>query len=73
MFVYRDCRFIDTMNKHSNNDCSQFNTFWVYITPFVGGIIADTLWGRYKTILVFSLVCLLVILFFEISLPDVES
>jgi proton-dependent oligopeptide transporter, POT family len=35
-----------------------FNTFFVYVTPFVGGIIADTLWGRYKTILVFSLVCL---------------
>ncbi|KAF8651146.1 hypothetical protein AX16_004848 [Volvariella volvacea WC 439] len=36
-----------------------FNSFWVYITPWVGGIIADTLWGRYKTILVFSIVCLI--------------
>ncbi|KAJ3531109.1 hypothetical protein NMY22_g8289 [Coprinellus aureogranulatus] len=35
-----------------------FNSFFVYITPIVGGIIADTLWGRYKTIMVFSLVCL---------------
>ncbi|KAF5369715.1 hypothetical protein D9615_010150 [Tricholomella constricta] len=36
-----------------------FNSFWVYVTPWVGGIIADTLWGRYKTIMVFSIVCLL--------------
>ncbi|PFH45167.1 hypothetical protein AMATHDRAFT_71950 [Amanita thiersii Skay4041] len=35
-----------------------FNSFWVYITPFVGGILADTMWGRYKTIMIFSLVCL---------------
>ncbi|EKM79735.1 hypothetical protein AGABI1DRAFT_113048 [Agaricus bisporus var. burnettii JB137-S8] len=35
-----------------------FNSFWVYITPFVGGIIADTMWGRYTTIIVFSVVCL---------------
>ncbi|KAG6915913.1 hypothetical protein DXG01_009283 [Tephrocybe rancida] len=36
-----------------------FNTFWVYCTPWIGGIIADTLWGRYKTIMVFSIVCLI--------------
>lgn len=36
----------------------QFNTFWVYVTPWVGGILADTKWGRYNTILIFSLVCL---------------
>ncbi|RXW20960.1 hypothetical protein EST38_g4894 [Candolleomyces aberdarensis] len=35
-----------------------FNSFFVYVTPILGGIIADTLWGRYKTIMVFSLVCL---------------
>ncbi|KAJ8516687.1 hypothetical protein ONZ45_g6045 [Pleurotus djamor] len=35
-----------------------FNSFWVYITPFVGGILADTVWGRYNTIMIFSLVCL---------------
>ncbi|RDB19891.1 Peptide transporter PTR2 [Hypsizygus marmoreus] len=36
-----------------------FNSFWVYVTPFVGGILADTLWGRYKTIMIFSIVCLI--------------
>ncbi|KAG6830127.1 hypothetical protein H0H87_009097 [Tephrocybe sp. NHM501043] len=35
-----------------------FNTFFVYCTPWIGGILADTLWGRYKTIMIFSLVCL---------------
>ncbi|KAF8165964.1 peptide/h+ symporter protein [Crassisporium funariophilum] len=35
-----------------------FNSFWVYVTPWIGGILADTLWGRYKTIMVFSFVCL---------------
>ncbi|KAH6913725.1 peptide transporter PTR2B [Coprinopsis sp. MPI-PUGE-AT-0042] len=34
-----------------------FNTFLVYCTPWLGAIIADTMWGRYKTILVFSVVC----------------
>ncbi|KAF9445220.1 peptide transporter PTR2B [Macrolepiota fuliginosa MF-IS2] len=38
--------------------CFQFNSFWVYITPFVGGIVADTWLGRYKTILLFSVICL---------------
>ncbi|KAF9034058.1 peptide/h+ symporter protein [Panaeolus papilionaceus] len=35
-----------------------FNTFWVYITPFIGGVLADTKWGRYNTIMIFSVVCL---------------
>ncbi|KAG5637809.1 hypothetical protein H0H81_003141 [Sphagnurus paluster] len=35
-----------------------FNSFFVYITPFIGGILADTMWGRYKTIMIFSIVCL---------------
>ncbi|KAJ6609532.1 peptide/h+ symporter protein [Mycena sp. CBHHK59/15] len=36
-----------------------FNTFFVYITPFIGAILADTKWGRYKTICVFTVVILL--------------
>nr|AAZ32402.1 peptide transporter PTR2B [Hebeloma cylindrosporum] len=36
-----------------------FNSFWVYITPWAGGILADTMWGRYKTIMIFSIVCLI--------------
>lgn len=29
-----------------------FNTFWIYVTPILGAFIADTYWGRYKTICV---------------------
>ncbi|KAJ7351425.1 hypothetical protein DFH08DRAFT_806147 [Mycena albidolilacea] len=36
-----------------------FNTFFVYVTPFLGAIIADTKWGRYKTIVVFTVVIFL--------------
>ncbi|KDR84459.1 hypothetical protein GALMADRAFT_206075 [Galerina marginata CBS 339.88] len=36
-----------------------FNSFFVYVTPFLGGILADTVWGRYNTIMIFSVVCLL--------------
>lgn len=28
------------------------NTFWIYVTPIAGAYIADTYWGRYKTICV---------------------
>ncbi|KAJ7702660.1 peptide/h+ symporter protein [Mycena rosella] len=34
-------------------------TFFVYLTPFLGAIIADTKWGRYKTICVFTAVIFL--------------
>ncbi|KAJ3567978.1 hypothetical protein NP233_g6016 [Leucocoprinus birnbaumii] len=36
-----------------------FNTFFVYVTPWIGGVLADTVWGRYKTILIFSIVTLM--------------
>ncbi|KAJ6609510.1 peptide/h+ symporter protein [Mycena sp. CBHHK59/15] len=36
-----------------------FNSFFVYVTPFIGAIIADTKWGRYKTICVFTVVIFL--------------
>ena len=35
-----------------------FNNFWAYVTPFLGGWIADCYLGRYKTILYSSFVCL---------------
>lgn len=36
----------------------QFHTFGSYVAPFVGAVFADAIWGRYKTIMVFSLICL---------------
>lgn len=27
-----------------------FNSFWAFITPLAGGYLADTYWGRFKTI-----------------------
>ncbi|CAG7854898.1 Probable peptide transporter ptr2 AltName: Full=Peptide permease ptr2 [Serendipita indica DSM 11827] len=35
-----------------------FNTFFIYSTPILGGIIADTLLGRYNTIMLASIICL---------------
>lgn len=33
-----------------------FFQFWCYITPIFGAIVADQFWGKYKTILVFSVI-----------------
>lgn len=29
-----------------------FYQFWLYVTPIAGAYIADTYWGRYKTVCV---------------------
>ena len=31
-----------------------------YTTPLIGAVFADSMWGRYKTILVFSIIYLVV-------------
>lgn len=36
-----------------------FNSFWFYITPFLGGIISDCYWGKYNTIMRFTIVYLI--------------
>jgi proton-dependent oligopeptide transporter, POT family len=36
-----------------------FNSFWVYMMPLFGAYIADTYWGRYKTICVAVLVAVI--------------
>ncbi|CEP16928.1 hypothetical protein [Parasitella parasitica] len=33
-----------------------FFQFWCYITPVFGAVVADQFWGKYKTILVFSII-----------------
>lgn len=33
-----------------------FFQFWCYITPILGAVIADQFWGKYRTILIFSII-----------------
>jgi POT family proton-dependent oligopeptide transporter len=56
----RDFGIAGALNKGQQTSFSlrTFNSFFVYVTPLLGGVLADTVWGRYKTIMVFSLVCL---------------
>ena len=38
------------MGQRASTGLTTFNSFWVYVTPLLGAYIADTYWGRYKTI-----------------------
>jgi POT family proton-dependent oligopeptide transporter len=40
------------MGQRASTGLGTFNSFWVYVTPLIGAYIADTYWGRYKTICV---------------------
>jgi POT family proton-dependent oligopeptide transporter len=40
------------MGQRASFGIGTFNSFWSYLTPIVGAIIADSYWGRYKTIFV---------------------
>lgn len=40
----------------------QFASFFTYLTPLVGAIVADVYWGRFKTIVVFSIVTMCALL-----------
>ncbi|TDL26999.1 PTR2-domain-containing protein [Rickenella mellea] len=40
------------MGQRASTGLTTFNSFWVYVTPLFGAYIADTYWGRYKTICV---------------------
>lgn len=35
-----------------------FNTFWVYLMPILGAYLADTRWGRFKTICIAVLIAM---------------
>lgn len=49
-----------TKNLHQGNSVAARNvTTWsgtCYVTPLIGAFLADTYWGRYKTIAVFSII-----------------
>lgn len=38
------------MGQRASTGLTTFNTFWVYVMPLFGAYVADTYWGRYKTI-----------------------
>lgn len=38
------------MGQRASTGLTTFYQFWCYITPLLGAYIADTYWGRYKTI-----------------------
>lgn len=49
---------------------SYFFQFWCYVTPILGAIIADTWWGKYKTLFVFAIIYVLGnLILFVTSLP----
>ena len=65
--------FESTMNLSSSDAINQFQ-LWsgcVYVTPLIGGFIADAYLGRYKTLLVFSGIYLLgLVLFIFGAVPN---
>jgi proton-dependent oligopeptide transporter, POT family len=60
------------MGQRAATGLTTFYQFWCYITPLLGAYIADTYWGRYKTIS-YSLVLALIghILMVISSVPGV--
>ncbi|KAG7193121.1 peptide transporter ptr2 [Scheffersomyces spartinae] len=53
---------------------SYFFQFWCYVTPILGAYIADTFWGKYKTIFVFCIIYMLgVFVLFITSVPSITS
>jgi POT family proton-dependent oligopeptide transporter len=60
------------LGQQTANGLNTFYTFWCYICPLFGAYIADTRWGRYKTICV-SVVIAIVghILMIVSSLPGI--
>ncbi|PPQ93583.1 hypothetical protein CVT25_005463 [Psilocybe cyanescens] len=40
------------MGQRASTGLTTFYTFWCYVTPLLGAYIADTYWGRFKTICV---------------------
>lgn len=40
------------MGQRASTGLTTFNTFWVYVIPLFAAYLADTRWGRFKTICV---------------------
>ncbi|KAI5967306.1 PTR2 [Candida margitis] len=53
---------------------SYFFQFWCYITPILGGWVADTYWGKYKTLFVACFVYIIgILILFVTSIPSITS
>ena len=53
---------------------SYFFQFWCYVTPIFGAWVADTFWGKYKTIVVFCLIYMAgILILFITSIPAITS
>jgi len=61
--------FKDYLGKREDESSSIYHTFvsFLYITPILGAIIADSFWGRFKTIWRLSLVYLLGMILLTVS------
>jgi peptide/histidine transporter 3/4 len=64
---------LDLSNEDSVNQFYIWNGF-VYLTPLIGGYVADTYWSRYTTIKVFALMYLVGLVMFNVgTVPGVDS
>lgn len=62
------------LNNNGATALSYFWTFWCYVTPILGAYIADTYWGKYKTIIFFcGLYFIGMVILFVTSLPSVAT
>ncbi|ODV81506.1 PTR2-domain-containing protein [Suhomyces tanzawaensis NRRL Y-17324] len=53
---------------------SYFFQFWCYLTPIFGGWLADTYWGKFKTIFVFCCIYIVgIFVLFISSIPSIAS
>ncbi|KAL5526292.1 hypothetical protein ACEPAF_8015 [Sanghuangporus sanghuang] len=60
------------MGQRASTGISTFNSFWAYITPLLGGYLADTYFGRFRTVC-YAIVVALVghVLLIISALPEV--
>jgi hypothetical protein len=69
--------FFETVLKLSNEDSVNQFYIWngfVYMTPLIGGYVADTYWSRYRTIQVFAAMYLIGLIMFNIgTIPGTNS
>lgn len=58
------------LGQSSATALSYFFQFWCYVTPILGGIVADAWLGRYNAIMLFAMIYLCgLIIIFTTSLP----